>query len=156
MRTLTSSSSGGKCCNSSLGFATKARACKSAGQERSPRVTFHAPMSAKEHEGMNPYTPKGTPILGVGVPVDFRIFRERLQESKLIGLKPSLYHWKVLGLPLGSPGTKCHLDVALMKKHRVYYKGEGGGFPQVQDVVSLVSPSLPVVCPSTKSVQTMH
>jgi len=28
--------------------------------------------------------------------------------------------------------------------------GEGGGFPQVRAVVSLVSPELPVACPSTK------
>jgi len=45
----------------------------------------------------------------------------------------------ISGLPLGSPGTKCHLDVGLMERHKVYYKGEGGGFPQVQAVVNLVS-----------------
>ncbi len=28
--------------------------------------------------------------------------------------------------------------------------GEGGGFPQIRSVVSLVSPELPVACPSTK------
>jgi hypothetical protein len=28
--------------------------------------------------------------------------------------------------------------------------GEGGGFPRVRAVVSLVSPESPVVCPSTK------
>jgi hypothetical protein len=28
--------------------------------------------------------------------------------------------------------------------------GEGGGFPRVRAVVSLVSPELPVACPSTK------
>jgi len=49
----------------------------------------------------------------------------------------------ILGLPLWSPRTKSHLDVGLMKRHIVYYKGEGGGFPQVQAVVSLVSPSCP-------------
>jgi hypothetical protein len=32
----------------------------------------------------------------------------------------------------GSPKTKCHLGVRLVAKHKVYYKGEGGGFPQVQ------------------------
>ncbi len=32
-------------------------------------------------------------------------------------------------LPLRSPRTKSHLDVALMENYRVYYKGEGGGFP---------------------------
>jgi len=36
----------------------------------------------------------------------------------------------ILGLPFGSLGTKCHLDVGLMERHRVYYKGEGDGFPQ--------------------------
>jgi hypothetical protein len=30
-----------------------------------------------------------------------------------------------------SLGTKSHLDVAPMERCRVYYKGEGGGFPQV-------------------------
>jgi hypothetical protein len=43
-------------------------------------------------------------------------------------------------LPLGSPETKSHLDVGLKEKHRVYSKGESGGFPQVRAVVSLVSP----------------
>jgi hypothetical protein len=38
---------------------------------------------------------------------------------------------RILGLPLRSLRTKCHLDVGLVKKHIVYYKGEGGGFPQV-------------------------
>jgi hypothetical protein len=59
-------------------------------------------------------------------------------------------------LTLGNPETKCHLDVGLMEKHKVYYKGEGGGFPQVRAVVSLVSLSLPMTRPSTKSVKTMH
>jgi len=34
-------------------------------------------------------------------------------------------------LPLGSIGTKSHLDVGLVERCRVYYKGEGGGFPEV-------------------------
>jgi hypothetical protein len=37
----------------------------------------------------------------------------------------------ISGFLFGSPETKCHLDVGFMKRHRVYYKGEGGGFPQV-------------------------
>jgi hypothetical protein len=28
-----------------------------------------------------------------------------------------------------------------MERHKVYYKGEGGDFPQVRAVVSLVNPS---------------
>jgi hypothetical protein len=43
-----------------------------------------------------------------------------------------------------------------MEKHRVYYKGEGGDFPQVQAVVSLMSPSLLVARPNTKSAPTIH
>jgi len=37
----------------------------------------------------------------------------------------------ISGLPFGSPRTKCNLDTGLVAKHIVYYKGEGGGFPQV-------------------------
>jgi hypothetical protein len=59
-------------------------------------------------------------------------------------------------MPFGSPKTKCHLGVGLLKRHKLYYKGEGGGFLQVQAMVNLVSPSLHVVHPSTKNVQTMH
>jgi hypothetical protein len=46
--------------------------------------------------------------------------------------------------PFGSPGTKWHLGVGPMTKHRVYYKGEGGDFPQIWIMVSLVSPCLHV------------
>ncbi len=51
---------------------------------------------------------------------------------------------------------KCHLDVGLVERHRVYYKGKGGGFPQVQAVVSLMNLNLPMAHPNTKSVTTMH
>jgi hypothetical protein len=47
------------------------------------------------------------------------------------------------GFPFENLGTKCHLDVGFVERHRVYYKGEVGGFPQVQAVVSLMSPSCP-------------
>ncbi len=40
--------------------------------------------------------------------------------------------------------------MGVVERHKVYYMGEGGGFPRVQAVVSLVSPELPVACPSTK------
>ncbi len=52
--------------------------------------------------------------------------------------------------------TKSHLDVAPMESYRVYYKGEGGGFPQVRAMVSLVSPRFHVARSSTKSAPTMH
>jgi hypothetical protein len=100
--------------------------------------------------------------LGVGLPLDSQIFIKQLQGSKPIGLGSSLYHWNTLGtltiskLPFGSPMTKCHLDVGLVERHKVCYKGEGGGFPQVWAVVNLVSPSLPVARPSTKNAPAMH
>jgi len=37
-----------------------------------------------------------------------------------------------------SRDKKNHLDVGLVERCRVYYKGEGGGFPQVRAMVSLV------------------
>jgi hypothetical protein len=43
----------------------------------------------------------------------------------------------------GKVVAKCHLDVGLVERHKIYYKGEGGGFPQVRAVVSFVSPSCP-------------
>jgi hypothetical protein len=32
--------------------------------------------------------------------------------------------------PAGVPGEKSHLDASPVERHRVYYKGEGGGFPK--------------------------
>jgi hypothetical protein len=51
--------------------------------------------------------------------------------------------WQFRDSHLGTPRTKSHLDVGLVERHRVYYKGGGGGFPQVQAMMSLVSPSCP-------------
>jgi hypothetical protein len=63
------------------------------------RVTSHAPGSVGKCEGMNPHIPKGASTLGVGVLVDFRIFREQLKgvtthwiEKKFISLENS---WNV-------------------------------------------------------------
>jgi hypothetical protein len=58
----------------------------------------------------------------------------------------------ILGLSLGSPGTKSHLDVAPVESCRVHYMGEGDGFPRVRAVMSLMNPKSPMVCPSTKGV----
>jgi hypothetical protein len=58
------------------------------------------------------------------------------------GLLTKLWGSKVTGVPFGAisgvPGEKSHLDVGSVASHRIYCKGEGGGFPQVQAVVSLV------------------
>jgi hypothetical protein len=44
---------------------------------------------------------------------------------------PEVQHGIVSGLLLGSPGKKCHSDVASAESCREYYMGEGGGFPWV-------------------------
>ncbi len=84
--------------------------------------------------------------------ISIRGLHTKLWGPKFVGI-PTL---AISGFPLGSPGTKNHLDVGLVKRHRVYYKGEGGGFPQVWAVVNLVSPNLLVAHPSTKSALIMH
>jgi len=76
----------------------------------------------------------------------------------IVGLNKELWFRKLLGVQtgtisglfLGSPRTKSHLDVGAVERHKVYYMGEGGGFPWVRAAVSLMSPELPVACPSTK------
>jgi hypothetical protein len=50
----------------------------------------------------------------------------------------------ISGLLLGSPETKNHLNVGAAERCRKYYMKEGGGFPQVQAVMSLVNPKSPV------------
>ncbi len=57
---------------------------------------IHTLGSAREYEGMSPHTPKWTPILGIRIPMESQIFKERFEGSKLIGTKTSLYHKKTL------------------------------------------------------------
>jgi hypothetical protein len=60
------------------------------------------------------------------------------------------------GTPIWESWEICHLDAGPMASHRIYYKGENDGFPQVRAVMSLVSSSLPMAYPRTKSVQMRH
>jgi hypothetical protein len=77
------------------------------------------------------------------------------------GLLAKLWGFKVPGVRrvgfrdsrAGVPGEKSHLDVSPVESHRVYYKGEGGGFPQVRAVVSLVCPCCPWLVPAPKVFQ---
>jgi len=70
-----------------FGLVIKIRAYKGASQKWSPRITFHAPESVGGCEGMNPHNPKWIPTLGIEVPMDFWIFKERLQGVKNIWIK---------------------------------------------------------------------
>jgi hypothetical protein len=56
------------------------------------------------------------------------------------------------------PWDKKPLDVAHVESYIVYYKGEGGGFPQVHAVGSLVSPNCPwlVLTPKVFQLCTNH
>jgi hypothetical protein len=73
----------------------------------------------------------------------------KLCASKVVGVPVE----RISGLPLGSPGTKNHLDVVPMKNCRVYYKDKGGGFPQVRVVVNFVCPSCPWLILAPKVLQ---
>jgi hypothetical protein len=78
----------------------KAKTLQGCGPRGSQGVTSHTPgsvRSVRECEGVNTHTPKATPTLGDGVPVDSRNFKERLQASNLNVLWCYLYHWKALG-----------------------------------------------------------
>jgi len=77
---------------------------------------------------------------------------EKLWLPKVAGV-PTL---TISGLPLGSPGTKSHLDVGLVERCRLYYKGKGGGFPPSPGHGESYVSVLPVACLSTKGVPTMH
>jgi hypothetical protein len=73
----------------------------------------------------------------------------KLRESRLAGFWDS---------HSGVPGEKSHLDVGPVERCRVYYKGEGGGFPQVRAVVSLVCLCCPwlVLAPKVLQLCTNH
>ncbi len=94
-----------------------------------------------------------------GLQLCFRTHLNRRSERKIMG--PKVVGVPIVGiskLPLGSPKTKCHLDVSLVERHKVYYKGEGDGFPQVRTVVNLVSPNYPwlVLAPNVLQLCTNH
>ncbi len=78
--------------------------------------------------------------------VSIRAQSEKLWTPKVPGVQTRT----ISGLHFGSPGKKSNLDVAFTRSYREYYKGEGGGFPRVQAVVSQVSPSCPWLVPTPK------
>jgi hypothetical protein len=78
--------------------------------------------------------------------VQIRARGEKLWMPKVPGVQTGT----VSGLHFGSPGKKSHLDEASTRSYREYYKGEGGGFPRVQAVVSQVNPSCLWLVPTPK------
>jgi hypothetical protein len=71
------------CRNLSFGLATKAKGLQRCGPRGRSRVTSYTPGSVRKREGVNLHTPKATPTLGDGVPVDSRNFEERFEGLKL-------------------------------------------------------------------------
>jgi hypothetical protein len=70
---------------------------------------------------MNTHTPKWAPTLGVEVPADSQIFKERLQRSNPIALRSFLYHWKAIETKMSKMGlheTFGHLKHKLWSKER--------------------------------------
>ncbi len=86
--------------------------------------------------------------------ISIRSLHAKLHALKVAGISVV----GILGLPLGNLKTKCHLDVGFVEKHKVYYKGEGGGFPQVRAVVNLVSSNYPwfILAPKVFQLCTNH
>ncbi len=89
----------GMCRNPSFGLGTKVRGCKVASQDKDPEVTSHPPRSAKVSQphfkgmwGWHSHSRNGD----LRVLRDSWKFRTRLQGSKHLALKCSLYHWKGL------------------------------------------------------------
>lgn len=81
-------------------------------------VTSHTPGSVRKCEGVNLHTPKATPTLGDGVPMDSQNFRERFQGSYLYfkGWKVPifLHSWLILNkYELSSIHCSTYLKVEL-------------------------------------------
>jgi len=61
-----------------------------------------------------------------------------------------------LGVPTWESRNKMTFGCCPVAMHKIYYKREGDGFPQIRAVVNLMSPCLAVVFPCTKSDLPMH
>jgi len=95
------------------------------------------------------------PCVHVTCDISLESSQQGIQLSNLIsigGLHEKLWAPKVIGILIMGiwvlvlwPGTKY-----------IIREGEGGGFPQVRAVISLVNLNLHVVHPSTKSVPSMQ
>jgi len=99
------------CCNPSFGLATKAKGLQGCRPRGSPGVTSHAPGSVGKCEGVNPHTPKATPTLGDGVPVDSQNFREGFEGSKFNGCGIFSIIGKLFKLKCLKWACIAHLDI---------------------------------------------
>jgi hypothetical protein len=73
---------------------TNARAWKGVSKKCNPWMAFTL-LGMQENVRKWTHTPKWTPTLGVGIPMESWILIKQFQISKLIELKFFLHHWKV-------------------------------------------------------------
>jgi hypothetical protein len=73
---------------------------------------------------------------------------EKLWSPKVPGVQIGT----ISGLHFGSPGKKCHSDVASMGERNENYMGEGGSFPPSPGRGESSEVVLPMACPNTKCV----
>jgi hypothetical protein len=87
-----------------------------------------------------------------------------LDLTSIEGLHKKLWPSKASGVPIlgilrfpsWESRDKMTFGCSHVANHQEYYKGEGGGIPQVWVVVSHMSPCMQMACPCTKSVLTTH
>jgi hypothetical protein len=123
------------CHNPSFGLVTKVRACKGVCQKWSPGVTFHAPGSVKKCEEWTHTFPSGLPLWELESWWILKSLKGNCRGSKLIELKSSLYHWKVLETWMFKMGLHDPFEYL---KHKLWPK-KGPGV------------KLPISLPTTKS-----
>ncbi len=71
------------CRNPSFGLATKVKGLQGCGPRGSMGVASETPENVGECEGVSYHTPKATPALGEGVPMDSQNFRDQFERPKL-------------------------------------------------------------------------
>ncbi len=90
----------------------------------------------------------------------FRLHLDPRSARKVMGLQSrGSLGSRDFGIPIQeSRERKSHLDVGPMERCKVYYKGEGGGFPRVRVVVSLMCSCCPwlVLAPKVLQLCTNH
>jgi hypothetical protein len=116
--------------------------------KRPNRSGLRGHLTRSQVTGWNPLegsTKSSCGKLRLGVLRDSRKLRARVEGAKHLALGFKSYErpksresGTISGLHLGNPRKKNHLDVASAESCKESYKGEGGGFPRVWAVVSLV------------------
>jgi hypothetical protein len=126
------------CCNLSLKLMTKARACEGAGQEWSPRSHISCSHKCGRVWGNEPH-------------LNIRF------AHKVMGLQsrgnPNFGNFRT---PTWESRDEMTFGCYPVARHKKYYKGKGGGFPQVRAMVSLMSLCLFLTRSCTKVALTMH